>query len=572
MQHVEEDGLLLLLDGYLLASGPTKLRELAGRWRADSAAALARELRGGFTLLAWDARARCGTIVCDRLSLRPCVLHRDGAGELRFSTDLPALRRLLARTPAPEPAVVVPWLAPHHAQGRRTALVGVERLGGAHLLELEADAPARRRRYWQPEYRGVLEDAPAELVAQVRSGLDRAVELRLAPGEASTGVALSGGLDSSVVLAIAAGLRPVERLRTYSAVFPGWGTADESRRIVATRAALGVPGAVVAVRPQGALRLALEYLRDTGTMLPGPGLLVERPGLDRAAADGVGVMLDGQGGDETFGFAPYLLADRLRRGDARGVLALLRRIPDTRGRPTPAMLREMLVEFGLRPALPRRLRRRALRHQPVPEWLFPWAGDVLAEARDPFPWLERSGVPRWWAYLAHLLTESREGSGLAEYVWHRGARHGVRSPAPMLDSDLAELMLRVPPHIAWARRNRPLARAAVAGRLPDEVRLARRKANLGPFYLSVVTGPDGVVVRELLSDPKARVREWVPAGALERQVNRSPEVGDDGWLTWVTVQWRMVVLECWLRWLEDPAWVERTLERDDLPWPSTAAV
>jgi asparagine synthetase B (glutamine-hydrolysing) len=526
---------------------------------------LAADLRGSYTLLVWDERSGTGAIVCDHLSLRPCFLFDGGTSVLRFGTDLPALRRLLGRTPAPEPLVVVPWLAPHFAQGRKTAMAGVERLGGAHLIEFARDASPQRRRYWRPEWRGVLDETPDELAARVHGGLESAIGNRLATDDTPTGVALSGGLDSSVVMAVAASLRPADRLRSYSTVFPRWPAADESIRIGKTRAALGVPGAVFEVEPQGAMRLGLEYLRDTGSMLGGPGLLVERPGIERAASDGVRIVLDGQGGDETFGYAPYLLADRLRRGDARGVLALLRRMPDRSGRPTLALMSRTVLDFGLRPALPVRMRRRGRRRQPVPEWLYPSAGAVLAEARDPLPWLQRTGVPRWWAYMAHLLTESREGSGLAEYTWQRGARFGLRAAGPLFDVDLAELMLRMPPLINWQRRNRPLARAAVAGLLPDDVRLARRKANLGPFYLDVITGPDSVFIRELLLDRQARIREWVPGEVLERHAKRRPTRSDPDWLIWGTVQWRMAILESWLRWLEDPTWVDDALGRDDLP-------
>ena len=73
----------------------------------------------------------------------------------------------------------------------------------------------------------------------------------------------------------------------------------------------------------GHIRLALEYQRDWGIPSGGPGYLLERPLLERAARDGALGILDGQGGDELFGFSPYLIADRARHGKLRAAVQLL---------------------------------------------------------------------------------------------------------------------------------------------------------------------------------------------------------------------------------------------------------
>ena len=105
----------------------------------------------------------------------------------------------------------------------------------------------------------------------------------------------------------------------------------------------------------------------------------------------------------------------------------------------------------------------------------------------------------------------------------------------------------------------------MAGRLPEPVRTNRRKANIGPFYLDLLTGPDNAIVRELLLDPRARVREFVDTAWLERNLARSPTQADSDWLMWTTVAWRLAMAECWLRWLEDPGFPESMLGRADLP-------
>lgn len=561
----EEDGVVAVLDGFLVGRSPG-VAEIARRWRS-AGSRLARELRGAFTVVVWDEREGRGMVACDQFSLRICLMAGGPGGTLRFSTHLPTLRRMLPATPGPEPAVIAPWIAPQWIQGHRTMLAGVERIGGGRLLELDGSG-WRRRRYWAPEWGGTIDASWAELVELLRAELSRAVRERT-QGAERVGTILSGGVDSSVVLATAAGLEPRPDLRAYSAVFPAWPAADESERIVATREALGIPGASFAVRPQGALRLALEQLRDSGTVPGGPGGLVEHPGASQAADDGVSVLLDGQGGDEVFGSSPYLLADRLRRGNLRGAARLARMFVPYRRRRRDKVRDAVhaLREFGVEPGLPRQLRRLVEGRPPHggPAWLSERSRTLIAEANARWPWLTDERVPRWWAYHSYLLSDHVEGSGLGEHMWERGLRYGLRSGAPLFDVELVELVLRMPPDVKWRPLDRALARATVEGRLPDSVRLNRAKANIGPFYLDLMTGPDGDVMRELLLDPGARIREFADARWIDENVPRRPTPADPDWLMWTTVIWRLATAECWLNWLEEPDFPDRVLERSDLP-------
>ena len=98
---------------------------------------------------------------------------------------------------------------------------------------------------------------------------------------------------------------------------------------------------------------------------------------------------------------------------------------------------------------------------------------------------------------------------------HLGARRSASGCAPARrcsTSSWSSSSCGFRRRVEWQRLDRPIARATVAGALPDSVRLNRAKANIGPFYLDLLTGPDATVIRELLLDPRARVREYATRG------------------------------------------------------------
>ena len=136
-------------------------------------------------------------------------------------------------------------------------------------------------------------------------------------------------------------------------MFPGE-PFDEGWKVQRLTESLGIEPAAFEVEPQGALWLALKHVQRWGQPLLGAGGLVESAIMNEAAREGVEVMLDGQTGDETLGFAPYLLSDLLRHGRLIAALRLTGRWP--LGHPaTPRERRWVLKHVGLKGALPYRL-------------------------------------------------------------------------------------------------------------------------------------------------------------------------------------------------------------------------
>ncbi len=500
---------------------------------------LPERLRGDFAFLIWDSGRREGMLARDQLGVRPLFVHRSGA-VLRFASELRHLLAMLPGTPAPDRAGVAHWIAVSNRPGTGTLYEGVERLGPGEAIALGRDG-ARRWRYWEPRYRQPLQEAG--LAERVREGLDLAVERRLAgPGE--TGVLMSGGLDSATVAALGR-----ERLLACSAIFPEHPAADEALLIAELRGRLNLPGLLAQVRPGGLVASAVEHLLAWRTPLLGWGDFWALP-LMRAAADrGVVMMLDGDGGDELFGPRSQVITDRLLAARPRQALEMARRLPgaDRAGRGLKAATVARLLYDGALPHGPQLALRGLSTRRQAPDWLLGRTRAELAGSDDPAPWKLLDG-PRWWAAAAHGVAYGIEGVGVFEHQRRRAALAGIEARHPLLDLDLVELCLRLPPEATLnPSLSRPLLRETMAGLLPDSVRLRPEKALFESVIVSCLSGPEAGAAQALLADPDAELGAYVDLGRMRAELFDRDELSRGDPFRWMWLVWRLINAELWLR-------------------------
>lgn len=529
--------------------GEVPAARLAGAYERRGEAVLP-HLRGAFWALLWDLEREQGILVGDQLGERaPHWTLEDG--RLICAGELPELLAARRRRPAPDPVALAHWLMLTLAPEGATLYERVRRLTPGHVLELRPNG-ACPRRYWQPTYREPYTTPRVELETRVRAELERAVGRRLGPGQGAepAAVLLSGGLDSSAVAALAADRRP--EIPAYSAVFPEHPAADESRQIELTTAALGLPSTRMSVRGGSVLAGALPYLAAWQVPPSSPNLFFWTALFARAAGDGIATMLDGEGGDEIFGFSPYLLADHLRAGRPDRALALAQRWPGWPSSPRSAVLARLRT-FGVRGALPPAAHLTMRRRRPVasyaPAWLNPGlARQWLAGEESAFAWKRIEG-PRWWAYLVHTITRGIGAATVYEQARRRAALAGLEARHPLADVDLVELMLRCPPEIAFdPRHNRPLLRAAMAGALPEAVRLRPRKSFFDVVFHAGLAGADLPALRALLHPGTAELGAYVDLVTIEREfLAGDPARHPRGLAHWALIAWRLATAELWLR-------------------------
>lgn len=519
-------------------------------------------LRGAFALLVWDSGRRQGFLAVDHLGAGS-VVYRRSPRALDFATEVRDLLPQLGATPGPDERVLVRWLVDGAVEPHETLVAGVERLPAGCRLSL-GSGTCDLEPYWAPRYRKASPVASTDAARELRAGIAQATARgcrRVAPN----GILLSGGLDSSAVAAVARSSG--ENLVAYAAVFPGHPAADESALVAEGARALGVPTGFVSFRRGGSLAASLRYLDSWKLPPASPNLFFHEPLLELARSEGMATLLDGQGGDELFGLSPYLAADRFRAGRLLATRRLLGLLLAPDAAAAPAARRHVLREVALKGALPASLHRLARRRNPkryAPSWLTGTGVELYAGGRSPWSWKE-AAAPRWWAFLADALTRGRERAGVHDFFRHAFADAGLVGSHPLLeDVDLVQTVLALPPEHAWDRRHdRPLLREALAGLLPDSIRLRQDKSFFNDVLADAVHLADDAAIARLL-DGDAAICRYVD-GDLFARLRALPPARRGRRETWLL--WRLAVLECWLRMQEAPDFARNALASWELAEP-----
>jgi asparagine synthase (glutamine-hydrolysing) len=273
-----------------------------------------RHLRGEFAFVLWDGRNRLLLAGRDRFGVKPlCYAQVDGG--LWLASEAKAL--LAAGLPATwDEGAFFHAASLQYVPPDRTLFAGVRQVPPGHVV-LAVDGHVRVRRYWDldvPRLEGARPvRTEAEWVEGVRERLEEAVRLRLR-GDVPVAFQLSGGLDSSAVVGLAA--REVAGpVHCFTLAFEAEGY-DELALAEETAARVGAVLHPVRVG-QEALVEGLPEAVAQGEGLAINGHLMAKHLLSRAVREaGFKVVLTGEGSDEVFAGYPHLRRDLLLEGAA----------------------------------------------------------------------------------------------------------------------------------------------------------------------------------------------------------------------------------------------------------------
>jgi asparagine synthase (glutamine-hydrolysing) len=405
----------------------------------------------------------------------------------------------------------------------------------------------RVERWWYLRYAGTENGSAAALAERLRERTFAAIRRATASSERPA-VKLSGGLDSACVAAgLAANGFADGRALAIGGAFTDYPVTDESELIEATARHAQLPLELIPFDSDSSMFApAVEHIARWRLPPASPNLFLWRPVMARARELGVDLMLDGEGGDELFGLAMYLISDRLRAGRLRSAWSLAGGIPGIGLNPGRRIRLWVLRQYGLSPLLPtavkdRRERRAGL--APSDSLIPPADARALIDLHAANKEDRRDG-PSWWRFQAETLIDMRDLLDMGGHFRREAEEEAIAWRHPLLfDLQLIEAALRLPPEAQFDPvRDRPLLRDALAGLIPEAVRTRNVKSHFTPLVLAGIRG-DEVELIEPLRRTDAPIRDYVRAAALDRKICVAP---DDRSMLSASPLWRVAIANRWL--------------------------
>jgi len=547
-------------------TGRVEVRDLESDLRPDGASAAQvaatafdrlgdaahERLHGAYVVVVLDRSRQMVRVSHDHLGARTLNYIRRGRDTF-FAEHLVDLLALLPATPAPDRLALVQWIDRRSLPLGRSLFSGIARLPAGHALELSGN-DLTVRRFWRPAYREPVRVPRSECAAALAATAFGAVE-RAAADLQHPAVKLSGGLDSACVAAGLAAAANGRHAVAFGGTFPDHPEIDEGRLIEESARTAGlelvtVPHAEVAIVPP-----AVEYIRRWALPPGSPNTAIWERLMAQARARGVDGLLDGEGGDELFGLAPYLIADRLRAGRLLNAWRLAGQLPGSGERPPASERIHALRTYGVSGAVPRRVQRLRRRLRDSREGISPLVLDIdvpgLVAEDEQWSWKTGDG-PLWWQSTVDDIVNQPERMDASGELARNSADAGVDRRHPFLhDVRLAQAVLTIPPEEHFdAIRDRPVLRDGLVGAVPEAIRTRFAKSYFNDLLAQALAGDEGAKLLEQLSSPGAPIREYVRADGLDqlRVISTVPGPRRDQLATRL---FRVASADSWLRRLGD---------------------
>ncbi|GGH45603.1 N-acetylglutaminylglutamine amidotransferase [Microbacterium album] len=449
----------------------------------------------------------------DRLGIKPLYLDAR-PGRLRFASTLPALLAGGGVDTSIDRTALAHYMTFHSVvPAPRTILTGVRKLPPATVRIVEPDGTQRDHVYWEPEF--TRDPARADWTERdwqdaLLEALRTAVDRRMV-ADVPVGVLLSGGIDSSLVVALlaeagqtglatfsigfdSAGGESGDEFEYSTLVARRFGTDHHRIRIDASRLLPGIDGAVRAMsEPMVSHDCVAFYL------------------LSEDVSRSVKVVQSGQGADEVLGgydwYPPLANVPRDQAAEAYARVFFDRRFAELDG---------LLA----------------------PEW--------LPDEDAPSAFIaERFGRPGAETSVDAALrndTTIMLVDDPVKRVDNMTMAWGLEARVPFLDHELVELAARIPPALKLADGGKGVLKRAARGIVPDEV-IDRRKGYFPVPAIRQLEGPYLDRVRDVLTDPATLERGLFDRAAVDRML-ASPN--DTRTTLGSNALWQLALLELWL--------------------------
>jgi asparagine synthase (glutamine-hydrolysing) len=510
-----------------------------------------RRFRGMFAFAIWDARSETVFLARDRLGIKPLYYAITPDRQLLFASELKSIELAPGIARTLRPAAVEDYFAYGYVPEPDTIYEGVFKLPPGHTLTLRrGQSDAATRPYWDVPFRLALhareEDVVEELLARTRE----AVDVRMV-AEVPLGAFLSGGVDSSAVVAMMAGLQS-DPVNTCSI---GFDVADFDETAYADRIAAQF----------GTAHLKRTVDPDDFDLVDRLIDLYDEPYADSSALptyrvcelarERVTVALSGDGGDENYaGYRRYRLhmaeesvRSRLPLGLRRAVFGPLGRLyPKADWAPRvfrakttfQALARDSVEAYfhsvsifkdDLRAQLFTPAFRRALHgHR---------AGDVLARHAERAPTDDPLSLVQYLDMKTYLVGD------ILTKVDRASMAHALEVRVPLLDHLLVEWISSLPSDLKLrGGEGKYIFKKALEPQLPHDI-LYRPKMGFGVPLAKWFRGPLRERINEVVLGERLRATGWFEPAFMQHLV----EAHQSGRRDYSALLWTVMMFDAFLR-------------------------
>jgi asparagine synthase (glutamine-hydrolysing) len=407
------------------------------------------KLNGMFAFAIWDAKDKKLFAARDRMGKKPFYYALRG-NKLLFASELKALLKhpLIARALNPE--AIKLFLTYEYIPAPFSAIQDVLKLPAAHFLEWSGKSICVTR-YWNQPFDEPLEIDERSASKKLLELLERAVSLRLI-SDVPLGVFLSGGVDSSSVVALMARQRPGKDIKTFSINFKE-ASYDESFYSATIAKTFGTDHHEEVLSADKMLTI----LPEVASYLDEPfadGSVLPTYLLSRFTRQHVTVALGGDGADELFAGYPTFFASRLANAYAR-LPAFMKRAISKTANFLPTSEHNMSLDFKARQFLAGADFGGVMKNQ---IWLAALTPTDLAGILTPnftqktkidpleliYAEMKNCSSPHFGDQLLYFYQKFYLADGILTKVDRASMANSLEVRAPYLDKDVVEFATRLP--------------------------------------------------------------------------------------------------------------------------------
>ncbi len=518
-------------------------------------------MRGMFTFAVWDARRETLLLGRDRLGVKP-LYYAESAGRLLFASELKCIIELPEIERRLDARALSALLTSQYTPPEQSILEGVKKLAPGHVL---LAAPGRKpvvRRYWDVRFEPDYGRTEAYFVERLRELLTESVRLRLV-SDVPLGAFLSGGIDSSSVVATMAGLLD-SPVKTFSIGFKENRYNElEHARAVARR--FGTEHHELILEPD-ALSVVEKIVWHLDEPL-GDSSCIPTYMVSKLASEHVKVVLSGDGGDEIFaGYEKYVDLANDRRIYVPWPMRQALRIA-ARLMPIGTTVRNFIYHYSL------------VRAERCLDWLMLLPEDdknslLHPDIREtlghfnPLAW-EREALRRagsdWLSGAQYLDIHRYLPLDILTKVDRMSMAHSIEAREPLLDHKLVEFAATIPAELKLRQRTtKYIFKQAMRGILPDSI-IDRPKQGFGVPLEHWFRGRLSSFVRDVLLSTRSRQRGIFNPAYIEKllKIHESGRRRD-------TELWLLISFELWCRTFLDRSAAKASPARTQEPIRITA--